>query len=91
MHPNDFNRLLKSVDHASFSADKINRIRIASHNKFSSMQVRTLMDHLKFDSDRVKVACMLYPHVVDRANWHIALDGLSFDSSRHEVMNCSRR
>lgn len=91
MHPHEFEHLVHSVKHSNFKADKVNLIKVAARsNRFTSDQVKILMDSLAFDNDRVEVACTLYPHVVDRQNWFKIFDSLKFSSSRHRIEACSR-
>lgn len=85
MHANDFNILLHSVDNAPFKSDKVTRIRAAKDNYFTSAQVKTLLLHLPYDSDRTDVAVMLYSHVVDKNNWFIIYDAIDFASSRERI------
>ena len=90
MAPHEFDSLIHSIDRANFKADKLNRIlNAAKHDHFTSRQVQTLLRHLNFDNDRVKAACALYDHVVDRGNWHIVYDALDYQVNRNYVMHCS--
>ena len=90
MHPADFRLFVDRLDHIPFSNDKVNFILGRQYDRFSAGQVRVILDHLDYDSDRVRVACSLYRSVVDRHNWGHVIDGLDYQSSRDEVYRCSR-
>ena len=85
MHPRDFRNLVRSIEHATFSDDKLMIIRSARLNNFTSDQVRDILRRLDFDSERIDAAVMLYPRVVDRSNWFIIYDTLDYASSRREI------
>jgi len=86
MHPHDFDNLLGSIDRATFKSDKMDRVRMAKHNNnFTCDQVRQIMLHLTFDSDREDAAVMLYPNVVDKGNWYMVYDAFTFSSSGDSV------
>ncbi len=86
MHPHDFSNLKHSVENARFNSDKMDILRAAKHsNFFTSEQVRQLMLALTFDSDREEAAVMLYSNVVDKHNWFVIYDTLTFSSSRDSI------
>ena len=91
MHPDDFNRLVSSIEHQVFSSDKKLVVDSAiAGNKFTCDQVRIIMQRFTFDNDRVDVAAKLYHHVVDRQNWYIVYDALEFQSSRQSLEHRTR-
>lgn len=54
----------------------------ASNHWFTVAQVRTLMGLFDFDSDKVEAAAMLYPRVIDTANWYQVYSELSFEADK---------
>lgn len=85
MEPGAFNHLLASVDRAPFKNDKVRVIqRAAGTNYFTCRQVRTLMDRLPVDRDRVEIASELRSRIVDPHNISIIHDGFRYDRSRDD-------
>lgn len=91
MHPREFESLLHSVRHSAMKSDKIHRIKSAAHNnRFTSHQAEQLIRTLKYDSDKIEVACVLAKHIVDPQNWYKVYDAFSYRDSRHRVDACLR-
>ena len=85
MEPGAFNHLLASVDRAPFKNDKVNVIRrAAGTNYFTCRQVRTLMDRMPVDRDRVEIASELRARIVDPQNMSLIHDGFRYDRSRDD-------
>lgn len=55
------------------------------HNYFTAAQATEIVKEIKFSRDKVTVAVMLYPQVVDRGNWFVVEQAFTFDSDRREL------
>ena len=90
MNSRDFRKLLDSIDRERKASKKLQMARKALGSRLTSAQVKDIIAHLTYDSDRVNFACDAYRNVVDRKNWSIIQSALSFASSRRKVMACTR-
>lgn len=91
MHPGDFTIYLNHVDRIVYRADRIDYILNGRGNYwYTSLQVRQILDHLTYESDMLRVACDLYPRVVDTENWDLVFDAFASRSSRVKLASCSR-
>ena len=52
---------------------------------FSVAQVKEIIEVFPFAPEQENVAVLLYPRVVDKANWYTVYDAFSFPSSRRKV------
>lgn len=82
----DFYALIESIKAESFSSG---RMRVVNHAVkyyyFSSAQVRQIVEVMTFGSNRVEVAVLLYPEVVDQANFYQVFSAFTFESNKREV------
>ncbi len=86
MTPEAFARLLKALEDASFSDEKYAIVKeAASKNYFTSKQVLEVLKRFDFESDRLKVAKLLYPRVVDPENFFVVYEAFTFSSSKEEL------
>ena len=86
MSPRAFASLLRMLEEASFSDEKYSIVReAASKNYFTSQQVLQILKKFDFEDDRLKVAKLLYPRVVDPENFFIVYDAFTFSSSKREL------
>ena len=60
----------------------------AKYRYFTSAQVGQIIDQLPFGAEKVEAGVMLYPRVLDKANWHVVYDGFDF---RVDARNLARR
>ena len=82
----DFETFLNSVKSESFSDGKMEKVRMVSKTaRFSCEQAGRLLDALSFDSDKIDMAVLLHPTLVDAHNFYQVLDHLGFDSSKNDV------
>lgn len=83
MSTSDFQRLQQQITAATFPADQMNVIgAAASRNRFTVDQVIALMRMMAFDDNRVEIAVLLAPRVVDGQRFYLTLDALQFPSSK---------
>lgn len=82
-----FSALVRSVDDATFSSDKIKQVQIAAgSNHFTIAQVGALMDTCAHASDKVKIARILHARVVDKKNAFQLGNHLTFSSDKDKVL-----
>lgn len=82
-----FSALVRSVDDATFSSDKIKQVQIAAgSNHFTIAQVGALMDTCAHSSDKVKIARILHARVVDKKNAFQLGNHLTFSSDKDKVL-----
>ncbi len=55
------------------------------HNYFTAAQATEIVKEIKFSRNKVPVAVMLYPQVVDRGNWFVVEQAFIFESERREL------
>jgi len=86
MQPRQFENLLFAVERESFDKDKVAIMTHASRNgAINSRQVLELMSLLSFDSYKLQFAKTAYRNTVDKQNYFIVRDGLSFTSSKRKL------
>ena len=82
----DMDRIVASIARESFSDDKLSVLRSASQGRrFTSSQVRRVMDQFTFSDDKIDAASMLFPRVVDQQNWYTVYSSLTFGSDKAEL------
>jgi hypothetical protein bfra3_12115 len=86
MRNDEFARFLNDAKSKTFDSDRTDFIeKAASSTGFTSEQCRRLIKLYSFDDDRTKVLKILYPSVVDKDNFSIAVDELDFLSNQSTV------
>lgn len=81
-----FSALTMQVKQASFSSDKVNVIKAAARqNKFTVAQVGTLVDQATHSSDKVKIAQILRPSVIDPENGFQLQSHFTFSSDKKTI------
>lgn len=56
-----------------------------TQNYFTAAQASQIVNTMRFPNEEVEAAVMLYPRVVDRGNWFVVEQAMSFDRSRREL------
>lgn len=78
--------LLRAVDGEPFSDDKLDLLRLGTREQYVTIaQVGRMMDAMTFPDDKVEVARMLQPWVLDPENAWQLNEHLTFSSSKSEV------
>lgn len=78
--------LSESLRQASFRNDKMRVLRLAApQHYFTSDQVRQLVEHFSFSSDKVEAIAMLHPRLVDPENTHTLFGLLPHASDRRKL------
>ncbi|TVQ90957.1 MAG: DUF4476 domain-containing protein [Deltaproteobacteria bacterium] len=82
-----FDEALQMVRSAQFDADRLDALRMAVPvGAFTTDEARILADQLTFDGGKADALILLYPAVVDKHRFPMALDTLTFRSNRERVM-----
>ena len=86
MNKRQFNDLIFTVKNESFDSHKLEVMNLAIHqNNLSSRQVLHLMELLTFDSYKLKFAKRAYAKTIDKQNYFIVRNGLTFSSHKREL------
>ena len=87
MRQQQFNQLKRSVAQETFDKDKIALLRFASKANFmSSKQVAQLMNLLTFEKYKLQFAKFAYKNTVDKQNYILVRNRLTFTSDRKKLM-----
>ncbi|MFT4977699.1 MAG: hypothetical protein ACI8S6_003606 [Myxococcota bacterium] len=82
----ELGRIESAIARESFSDDRLAVLRSASEGRrFTSTQVRRLMDQFTFSDDKIAAAVLLFPKVVDQQNWYTVYSALTFGSDKAEL------
>lgn len=82
----DYEDALHMVRRESFDQDKLRIIQdLGGRMHLTTHQARALAGELAFDSNRADALIALYPSVTDPHRFRLALDVLTFSSSRRHV------
>ncbi|MCB9664836.1 MAG: DUF4476 domain-containing protein [Alphaproteobacteria bacterium] len=78
-----FQRIVAAVDATPWSQERLALVREAARDRwFTVDQVLVLMDHVTWGSDKVEVAAMLHPHLVDPQDSYRLYGALTFSSDK---------
>ena len=93
MPPDRFGRMLAEVKNQPFRDGKMARIRdyLMPDTLFLTSQIGQLMQTTPFGSDRISIAELLWPRVVDPENFPDLIGLLTFESERQELRQKLRR
>ena len=85
MEMNEFDMLLREIDLACFSSDKLRVAKQAlRHNYITSLQLEELIEAMDFDREQLAVAKAGYEMVLDKENIWKVYDAFSFSSTSRE-------
>ena len=85
MEFNEFNFLLREIDNACFSSDKIRVAKQAlRHNYITTLQLEDLILAMDFDRDQFTIAKQGYKRVLDKENIWNVYDAFSFSSTARD-------
>jgi hypothetical protein len=86
MDNNTFSSFFSAVKAAPFKSDKMDLIETAAQTSaFTTKQCKRLVDLNTFDDDKIEMIQLLYPRIVDKQNFFILLESLSFISSKDKI------
>ncbi len=84
--PEEFDIILEAIKKRWPDRERVALIReMGTGGRFTSAQVRAMLERFDFDDYRVEAAVLLYPKVVDRETFFQALEAFKFPFSRDEV------
>ncbi len=86
MPEDEFRKLITMLRNEQMESSRLDIVKTAAEeNYFTSQQVKEIMETFDFEENRIRVAKLLYPRVVDRENFFVVLSALSYSSSRQEL------
>ncbi|WP_071147299.1 DUF4476 domain-containing protein [Bacteroides ihuae] len=86
MDNNTFNSFFSAVKAAPFKSDKMDLIETAVQTSaFTIQQCKRLVELNTFDDDKIEMIQLLYPRIVDKQNFFMLLESLSFISSKDKI------
>ena len=87
MPPHRFQKLLEQVQGLPFQNEKLARIRdyLSPDTMFTTAQIGQLMTTTAFGSERITIAALLWPRVVDPENFPDLVALLTCESERREL------
>ncbi len=86
-----FGKLRSAVSDESFSSDKVDLVKsAASRNHFTIEQVGALIEEAVHSSDKVEIAEILAPKVIDPENAFLLNEHLTHSSDKEEVQKLFR-
>ncbi|MGB0430671.1 MAG: DUF4476 domain-containing protein, partial [Bacteroidia bacterium] len=89
----DMNGIIASLKNESFSSRRVELAKtiILSKQGFNSQQMAMIVGQMSFDSHKLEVAKLGYYHVVDRENYYLVSNILSFSSNRSALLKFIQR
>lgn len=86
MNRNSFEDFYRTLKAKSFDSDRFTLIRTALlTSRFTSEQCLRMTDMLRFDGDKVMMMKELYPRIVDKENFYMAIEPLRFQSEKDKI------
>ena len=86
MAPGVFNNLVYTVNGATFESDKMAIAKGAiSNHGVTSNQLAQLMNLMTYESSKVQLAKFGHGHTVDRGNFFVVNNSLTYSSSINEL------
>ena len=84
----NINSFLSALENEPFSDGKRSVISsAAATNSFTSADVAAIIRVMKFSDEQVYAATTLYDSVVDKNNWYIIYDAVTFSSDKDKIRN----
>ncbi|RME25878.1 MAG: DUF4476 domain-containing protein [Deltaproteobacteria bacterium] len=78
--------ILAAIDGESFSDGKLAVLRsAAAEHWFTADQARRVIEQFSFGEDKVAAGTVLFPRIVDPANWYRVYDAFDFDSDKEAL------
>ncbi len=92
MRTDDFNRFLKAVKDGKFDSERNKLIETSLYTTgFTSDQCLRLRNLYTFDSEILKLMKMMYPNIVDKNQFFVVIESLTFPSSKTEISDFIRK
>jgi len=84
--------IMNNLRRQSFNSDRLHMAQVIVQSKgaFTTGQLRRIMSVFSFDRYRLQFAKFAYPYAIDRANYYLLSNELSFSSNRRALLNFIR-
>lgn len=78
--------ILAAIDGESFSDGKLAVLRSAAADRwFTADQARRVIEAFTFGNDKVTAGTVMFPRIVDPANWYRVYDAFDFESDKEKL------
>jgi hypothetical protein len=92
MNARDFDQLKESLKKEWFENNRITSVKmVTDKTNFTAQQVKDLMLLFVFENNKLEVAKYTYRKIVDKQNYYILNDALTFSSSKEELARFIRQ
>jgi len=86
MNSRDFDRLLVTIDKEWLEGNKIkSATQVVRSNSFTSAQVKQLVQLFSFENNKLELAKQAYQNTVDKRNYYLVSNTLTFNNSKVEL------
>lgn len=86
MSEDAFDKLIATLEEASFEDDMLSILRgISSNNYFTCSQVKRIMDVFEFSEGKISAFSILYKHIIDPENISVVYTSLDFSSDKDRI------
>lgn len=87
-----FAHFFNSMKEAPFKSDRLNLLETALQTSyFTTKQCKMIVSTAHFDDDKVEMMQKLYPKVLDKQNFFMLLESLTFSSSKDKMTKFIKR
>lgn len=92
MNRAEFDRFLRTVKDKSFDSDRNKLIETTLVSTgFTSDQCLQLVKLFSFDSEKIKLMQAMYPRIVDKPNFYLVIESLTFQSDKNKMNEFVRK
>jgi hypothetical protein len=86
MNSNEFRRVVQSMEKEWLESNKLkSAVHVVSTNRLSAAQVKEIVMLFGFENNKLEVAKQAYRNTIDKRNYSIIYDVLTFSNSRTEL------
>jgi hypothetical protein len=86
MNDREFRQVLESIDREWLESNKLkSATHIVSNNQLTAAQVKEIAQLFSFENNKLEVAKKAYVNTVDKRNYDMVMDVLSFNNSKEEL------
>lgn len=84
----DFNKMIQQLKSVQMSDKKVSHVKLATQGGalFSSEQARQILLCIHGDNEQQEIALLLYPRVIDPANFGQALSAVKFSTTKDQIL-----
>lgn len=92
MNCTEFDRFLRTVKDKHFDSDRNKLIETTLVSTgFTSDQCLQLVNLFSFDSEKIKLMQAMYPRIVDKPNFYLVIESLTFQSDKNKMNEFVRK